>query len=137
VFAKLHRAIESGLVRSCHDVSEGGLAVAVAEMALAGGWGAEIDIARVPIDGQMESADEREIVGLFSESNTRFICEVTPAAQADFEAAFSDVPVALIGQVSGKNRMVVFSSLSEENPILIDADIDELKHSWQKTLHFH
>ena len=137
LFETLHRAIKSGLVRSCHDMSEGGLAVAVAEMAFAGGWGAEIDIARVPIDGEVDAADDREIIGLFSESNTRFLCEVTPEVQADFAAAMSNVPCALIGQVTGKNRIVVFSSSSDEGHVLIDADIDELKHSWQKTLHFH
>lgn len=36
-FAGVHRAIREGLVRACHDLSEGGLATAVAEMAFAGG----------------------------------------------------------------------------------------------------
>src|SRR6185312_3382776 len=39
-FKAVHEAISRGLVRSCHDLSEGGLAVAVAEMAIAGGLGA-------------------------------------------------------------------------------------------------
>ena len=47
-FALLHQAIDAGLVAACHDLSEGGLAVAVAEMALAGGWGAEIELDSVP-----------------------------------------------------------------------------------------
>ena len=37
VFAAVHAAITNGLVRACHDLSEGGLAVAIAEMAFAGG----------------------------------------------------------------------------------------------------
>ncbi len=44
-FAAVHRAIHGGLVRACHDLSEGGLAVAAAEMAFAGGLGAQIDAA--------------------------------------------------------------------------------------------
>ena len=47
-FAALHRAISAGLVRACHDLSEGGLAVAAAEMAFAGGLGATLLVDRVP-----------------------------------------------------------------------------------------
>ena len=47
-FAAMHRAIDAGLVRACHDLSEGGLAVAAAEMAFAGGFGAQVDAAMVP-----------------------------------------------------------------------------------------
>src|SRR5207244_1046780 len=42
LFTRLHDAIAAGLVRSCHDLSEGGLAVAAAEMAFAGGIGADL-----------------------------------------------------------------------------------------------
>ncbi len=48
-FDALHRAIYKGLVRSCHDLSEGGLAAAVAEMAFAGGYGAKIDLTMPPL----------------------------------------------------------------------------------------
>ena len=66
-FAAMHRAIHAGLVRACHDLSEGGLAVAAAEMAFAGGFGADVDLDRVPCwsDGGSEPA-----ALLFSESNS-------------------------------------------------------------------
>src|SRR5208337_3490420 len=70
-FAAMHRAIHAGLVRSCHDLSEGGLAVAAAEMAFAGGFGADMAIEGIPCDGDLDAAAR-----LFSESNTRFLCEV-------------------------------------------------------------
>ena len=57
-------AISHGLVRSCHDLSEGGLAVALAEMALAGGLGATVSLRDVPCD---EDA-ALDLVLLFSES---------------------------------------------------------------------
>ena len=69
LFHALHRAIGNGLVRACHDLSEGGLAVAVAEMAFAGGVGADLT----------EPGENRRLSGrmlLFSESQTRFIVEV-------------------------------------------------------------
>jgi phosphoribosylformylglycinamidine (FGAM) synthase-like enzyme len=73
-FAAVHRAISTGLVRACHDLSEGGLAVAVAEMAFAGGLGAQIDLHAVPTSCTLDNPAVR----LFSESNSRFLCEVLP-----------------------------------------------------------
>ena len=59
------RRFEQGLVRSCHDLSEGGLAVAAAEMAFAGGVGADLT-----------AAPEADDVWLFSESPTRWLVEI-------------------------------------------------------------
>ena len=70
----MHRAIRGGLVRACHDLSEGGLAVAAAEMAFAGGLGARLQLDAMPASGEL--GDARRC--LFSESNTRFLCEVAP-----------------------------------------------------------
>src|SRR5439155_24695667 len=80
----LHQAIQRGLVRACHDLSEGGLAVAVAEMAFAGGVGAD-----VTLEKDLPFADE---VLLFSESATRFLVEVTPANATAFQECFADAP---------------------------------------------
>ena len=57
LFHLIHSAIEAGLLRSCHDLSEGGLAVALAEMAMAGGFGVESDLTAVPTDSQADSTD--------------------------------------------------------------------------------
>src|SRR5690606_22523276 len=51
LYQAIHSSIQQGLVRACHDLSEGGLAVAVAEMAFAGGCGATVRLADVPTDG--------------------------------------------------------------------------------------
>src|SRR5205823_10538617 len=67
LFRALHAAIRAGLVRACHDLSEGGLAVAAAEMAFAGGVGADLT---GPADVAPGSPDA---VRLFSESPTRFL----------------------------------------------------------------
>jgi phosphoribosylformylglycinamidine synthase subunit PurSL len=72
----VHQAILGGLIQSAHDCSEGGLAVAVAEMAIAGRLGVEIT----------SVAHDDTIVGLFSESNSRIICEVRPADLAAVQA---------------------------------------------------
>jgi phosphoribosylformylglycinamidine synthase len=94
----LHRAMRAGLVRACHDLSEGGLAVAAAEMALAGGLGLEIDLARIPTDLPADQAHPALL--LFSESNGRWLVEVDPADADAFEQVLHDCTAARCGHVS-------------------------------------
>ena len=70
LFAAVHRAIVSGAVRACHDLSEGGLAVAVAEMAFAGGWGAALQLAAVPTDQDLPTGPERDGISVFGIEHT-------------------------------------------------------------------
>ena len=128
LFAAMHRAINSGLVRACHDLSEGGLAVAAAETAFAGGLGADIDV------GAMTMSDESAspVVRLFSESNTRFLCEIEPHLAAAFEQELGSVVYAKVGQVNADSRLI----LRDGEESLIDADIYVLKEAWQAPLRF-
>ncbi|NQU23664.1 MAG: phosphoribosylformylglycinamidine synthase, partial [Candidatus Nealsonbacteria bacterium] len=126
-FHALHRAIDAGLVRACHDLSEGGLAVAAAEMAFAGELGATIRLDAVPVDGDATS----DIVRLFSESNTRFLCEVQPGRAAQFEQALSGVPTAQIGEVVNANQLEILDS--DGSPV-IQSDLAALKEAWQAPL---
>ena len=75
------RQSSAGLVRACHDLSEGGLAVALAEMAFAGGCGAQVLLGCVPRQIEAAGADRVDAILLFSESATRLVCEV-PADSA-------------------------------------------------------
>jgi phosphoribosylformylglycinamidine synthase II len=87
-YRALHRAILDGLVQSCHDLSEGGLAVAVAEMAIAGRLGARLHT--------LPHADPT--TALFSESNGRFICEI---AHIDLDTFLTAVPGSVVvGEVT-------------------------------------
>jgi phosphoribosylformylglycinamidine synthase len=88
-YRRLHRAIRGGLVRSCHDLSEGGLAVAVAEMCIAGRLGATIDV--LPHDDVTTA--------LFSESIGRLVVEVEPADVEDF-VAHMDGHALVLGSVN-------------------------------------
>ena len=124
-FARLHDAIKQGVVCSCHDLSEGGLAVAAAEMAFAGGVGVEIDVTRTPVGSESLTTTSR----LFSESNTRFLCEVTPEHAAAFESTLSDVANAKIGDTNASNRLKFIESSHQKT--LIDAELAELKAAWQ------
>jgi phosphoribosylformylglycinamidine synthase len=125
LFRKLHEAIQAGLVRSCHDLSEGGLAVAVAEMAFAGGIGA--DVTQLTNDAALP--DE---VLLFSESTTRFVVEVRPDKTTAFQACLgSDIPLTQLGQTCKEPRLRIAEGNGEW---LIWVELAKLKDAWQKSL---
>jgi phosphoribosylformylglycinamidine synthase II len=132
----LHGAMRAGLVRACHDLSEGGLAVAAAEMAFAGRLGLEIDLSDLPRTASVASDD----VALFSESCARFLVEVTPKNAVAFEAALAGRPVAQIGQVAppspceGEGRgggLLRVRGL--EGDVVIESSIQDLLQVWQGT----
>jgi phosphoribosylformylglycinamidine synthase len=124
-YAAVHAAIRAGLVRACHDLSEGGLAAAAAEMAFAGGLGMELDVDLVP--HQLVHDGDRVAELLFAESNTRLLCEVPPGRQEAFERAMGDVPHACIGKVTAEARL----RISADRRIVIDAETARLKAAWQ------
>src|SRR5439155_20721795 len=101
VFAAVHAAITRGLVRACHDPSEGGLAVALAEMAFAGGIGADVTDLKAVAAGLSDTAR------LFSESPTRFVVEVPPANAATLRDVFAGLPLAKIGVTVKEPRLRV------------------------------
>ena len=126
MYHALTKAISRGLVASCHDCSDGGLAVALAETAFAGGLGLNIDLAEVPADGIT-----RNDTLLFSESQSRFVITVSAQNQRMFEEIVKGHPFAAIGHITSGEDFVV-KGLNDQ--IIIRANIRELKESWQKTL---
>ena len=123
----LASATGNGLVRSCHDCSEGGLAVAAAEMSFAGGYGMELDLSQVPV----EDGIVRDDIVLFAESNSRFVVEVEQQKQSGFEAAIEGTAYGCIGKVV-ENDMFTVLSLNGEK--VISEKISDLKNAWQATL---
>ncbi len=124
-FARLHRAIRDGLVRSCHDLSEGGLGVAAAEMTFGSDLGLELDLRAVPYAGPPASADTL----LWSESPSRFLVEVLPNAAATFEESLGMVPAACVGRVSAQRLLRVVGLSGEE---LLAEPVTSLKAIWQR-----
>ncbi len=125
-FRAVTKAIDSGLIKSCHDLSEGGLAVAAAEMAFAGGYGLELDLGKVP-----GKALERNDFVLFSESNSRFLIEVSEKDRQEFEALMKGKTCAQIGKVT-KDEKLLIHGLNQK--IVVDASLAELRRSWKRTL---
>ena len=122
----LSLAIDQGLVRSCHDCSEGGIGVAAAEMAFAGGYGMHLSLTNVPCDANVTTDD----VSLFSESNSRFIAEVAPEKQEAFEKCMAGIPIGCIGTVVENADFVVNSA---NGSAIVETTVDRLKESWQGT----
>ena len=104
-YRRLHQVLRSGRVVACHDISEGGLAVAVAEMAIAGRLGLSIDSLPGP----------DAVSALFSESSSRFVCEVA-AEDVSWLAEQLGEPVAVLGTVTEAPTF----SLPGATPITID-----------------
>ncbi len=139
VYEAFYRAIQSGCVRSAHDLSEGGLAVALAESAFAGEVGVVATLSSISLTPsgvccELPGVDPSryvEYIKLFSESNTRFIAEVPHDKWRDFMSIMmnASVPFARIGHTVGYKSLTILDSNFEP---LIDAPLDELKLRWQK-----
>ena len=109
VYRALHQAITNGLVKSAHDLSEGGLAITAAEMCIGGRLGMELNI---------------EPNSVFTEANGCLLVEVSPSNVNAFESQFDNLPLKKIGKVTS-------------NPILkisdVDIPVDELVHAFNKS----
>src|SRR6266446_3675175 len=142
IMRSLGMAIRNGLVQACHDLSEGGLAIAAAEMSLAGLLGMTIDIGLIPVEDTVPgglgygivpadaySQHQLNTILLFSESASRFLVEIAPDHQDAFEAfmrASGVQYVARIGTVTGTERFVV----RNHRQVLMDIPVSELQEAW-------
>jgi phosphoribosylformylglycinamidine synthase len=126
-FQKLSSAIQKGLVRACHDISEGGLAVALAEMAFSGETGARIELTRIPFTGERR----RDDVLLFSESNSRFLVEVEFSKRENFEKALSGCIFAQIGETNDSDSLQIVGLSGRP---VVSEKVSILKESWQSPL---
>ena len=115
-------ALRRGWIRSSHDVSDGGLAVALAECAIGSGLGAQVDLTQHVHVG-LDSA-------LYSESHSRLLVSVGQEHYADLLRLFSDRPqsvrVAYVGQVADSGRLVIDTHRGE-----VAWPIDELRAAYE------
>jgi phosphoribosylformylglycinamidine synthase subunit PurSL len=128
LYEALSSAIAHGLVASCHDCSDGGLGVALAETAFAGGFGVDVDLRRVPSAG-----DLRDDVTLFSESPSRFVVTVRAEQASAFESMLAGLPCAAVGHVT---ELGVFRVLGRSGMPIIETGIATLKSAWQRPLNW-
>ena len=121
------RAIQLGLVAACHDCSEGGLAAALAEMALAGELGMEVELAGVPVGREVGRTDQV----LFSETPSRYVLEAAPEKLGALAQVLREVRFGEVGRVTDDGRLVI---RDEGRAVVIDAAVAELKEVWQRPL---
>ncbi|MFP4108584.1 MAG: AIR synthase-related protein, partial [Desulfonatronovibrio sp.] len=125
-YQMLNQAINKGLVSACHDLSDGGLGVALAEMAIAGRTGAVVDMDDIPVAGREMSWSEI----LYSESASRFLVTARPQCRDQFEDVFKGTHLARIGRTTAVNEL----RLQAGGSTLFAAEVDELARAWMKTL---
>ncbi|MFC7677488.1 phosphoribosylformylglycinamidine synthase subunit PurL [Paenibacillus sp. GCM10028914] len=114
-------SIQSGFVSSAHDVSEGGLAAALAESCISGGVGASVNL----------TTELRNDIALFSESQSRIILSASPGKQSDLEQLLKEaaVPFAVIGQVGGDQLSININGTSA-----IQEPVEALKSVWEDAI---
>lgn len=134
-YRALHRAMGIGennserVVRSCHDLSEGGLGVALAEMCFAGMKGAKIDLLKIPVG---ETMDRDDFI-LFSESNSRLLVEVNKKHEGFFEQLMKGHAYAKIGEVTEDKKLQITGL---KGKIVVNENIGKLKKTWKNTLNW-
>ena len=120
-YRALHRAITAGLVQAAHDLSEGGLLVALAEMCIGGRLGATVEVDALLAGGlPLESA-------LFGESNGRLLLEVQPADGAAFEALLAGAPLAMLGSVQAAPELAVTAA----GGAVVTLPVTQLAAAWK------
>ena len=147
LYRSLHAAIDDGLVTACHDLADGGLAVALAECALAGRLGAEVELSAVALaplpvapseaaaspaaagpSAAFERRDALELERiLFGESPSRFLVTVSDGSDAPFERLLSPFPAVRIGRVTGEERLTIGRSGLE----LINLPLQAIASAWK------
>ena len=123
-YRALHQAMLEGLVRACHDCSEGGLAVAAAEMALAGGLGADLLLQDMP----RPSGLDRDEAVAFGESLGRLLVEVSPEDTEAFEWLLVGLPHAQVGSVRPDDRFIVTGCYGRP---ALETRLDALETAWR------
>ncbi len=120
LYGALHRAMQNSLVRACHDLSEGGLGVAAAEMCMAGRLGMSITLPAA-----------EPLRALFGEVNGCFLVEVSPEKRPAFEKIMQGNPCIQIGAVVSPPVLTIRAG----SETLISAAMDEMLHAWSPADH--
>lgn len=118
----LTKAIDSELVMACHDLSEGGLGVAAAEMVLSSNLGLVLNLRRAP------STVKRSDLALFSESQSRYLVEIDAERAREFESAFAGLHLGKVGEITDAREGFRFTDLKGEEYFLGSA---ELRKKWR------
>ena len=126
MYKKISGLTGAGVLNSCHDCSDGGLGVCLAESAFAGGYGMEVDLREVP-----QAGVERDDFLLFSESQSRFVFTVSPENRGTVEKALEGVPFGFVGRVVKDDR---FQVRGMDGNLVVNTTVGKLKIAWKEPL---
>ena len=128
LYRKLHKAMQEGIVKSCHDLSDGGLAAAAAESSLGGRLGAELRLDDMAAD----SSDWENGRLLFSETPSRFIATIAKADKAKFEKLLAGTKTTEAGLVTGSigedSNSLIFT---RDGKTCLKTGIDSIEKAWK------
>jgi len=125
-YRTLHQAVREGLVTACHDLSDGGLAVALAEMAIGGRLGARVALDAMPTPAIPLTATEL----LYSESAGRLLVTVRQQDRSRFESLFAGQACAALGEVSEERTLTI----EHAGQTLLREPVEALATAWKATL---
>lgn len=120
----LKKAIDAGIIKSAHDLSDGGLAVSVSESAFSGMLGAKIDLRKVTRSSDLTRND----LLLFSESNGRILVSVSPENVEKFCEMMKGSEYAEIGEVTSSGFLKITGL---DGSVVVNLSISELKKNWK------
>ena len=124
-YEAVFKASQQGLITACHDCSDGGLGVALAEMCIGGRLGAKVELDSVPVCGNMN------VTGvLYSESASRLVVSVNPADREAFEALFAGQVIGQVGKVSDTPKLII----EYADKIVSDEEVAALADAFKATL---
>ncbi|HBE45698.1 MAG TPA: phosphoribosylformylglycinamidine synthase [Deltaproteobacteria bacterium] len=129
IYRCMERAIATGIIQSCHDISDGGLGCCLAESAFGGGYGIDISLSYVP-----KISIFRDDFLLFSESQSRFVVSIRKRDLPQFTSIFHAIPYGIIGTTRKDGR---FTIKGMNNNVIIDTEIGLLMDAWQVPFREH
>ncbi|MEE2680845.1 MAG: phosphoribosylformylglycinamidine synthase subunit PurL [Planctomycetota bacterium] len=112
--------IREGLVHSAHDVSDGGLLVAVAEMAFAGDLGVQLDLNQVPVEDDVDQVERA-----FSETPSRYLLEISPKKLSAVRKLLGDAPSAVIGKIKDSGKLELVNNIDP-----CSCSLESLRIAW-------
>ncbi len=119
MYRRIHAAMSDRLIASCHDLSDGGLAVALCESALGGRLGASADLHGIA------GVDSDEAV-LFCETPSRFLLTCSSGDAARLEVGLSDLPLTRLGEVIGGQTLEV----RRDGRSVLAVSMEEIYAAW-------
>jgi len=140
LYRVLHETLQKGWVASCHDISDGGLAVALGESCLGGRLGAEVTLDMRQISGKRSGMQETAIPQvseieamvslLFGECPGRFLVSVRPGQSELFETLFEEYPCFFIGEVAKETSLSIRWEGNQGESFSLS--LEEIEDSWKR-----